>query len=232
MNGSSDEWRGAALAFLRFQKSLGIEEFLLARPPVKQAPPDALSAIREQLGDCKRCPLHETRKNIVFGEGDPQAALMFVGEGPGADEDKQGRPFAGKAGELLTKMIRAMTLERHDVYIANVVKCRPPANRNPTGVEIATCFPFLDAQVDAVSPRIIVALGRIAANALLENSHPITELRGIFHDRKGIPVMPTYHPSFLLREQSEKERKKEAWSDLKMAMDLLGLALPDSGGAQ
>lgn len=194
-------------------------------------PPDkpALQKIREDLGECTRCPLHERRMHIVFGEGNPRADLMFIGEGPGADEDRQGRPFVGRAGQLLTKMIQAMGLERSDVYIANVVKCRPPENRDPLPLEIRTCFPFLEAQIVAVSPRVVVALGRVAAGTLLNAKGSLSDLRGRFHDRSGIPVMPTYHPSFLLRQEHDRRYKGEAWSDLKKVMELLGLPTDRAG---
>jgi DNA polymerase len=154
---------------------------------------------------------------------------MFVGEGPGADEDREGRPFVGRAGQLLTRMIKAMGLERSEVYIANVVKCRPPGNREPHPMESGTCFPFLEAQIEAVRPRTIVALGKVAAGILLETAEPIGKLRGTFHDRKGIPVMPTYHPSFLLRNEADRRWKGEAWADLKQVMNLLGLPIQDFG---
>jgi uracil-DNA glycosylase len=217
-----------ALHYLEYLKNQGLEEVLLSPRPRPIGRP-TLEGIRDDLGDCKRCPLHETRMNIVFGEGDPQARLMFIGEGPGADEDRQGRPFVGKAGQLLTKMIRAMNLERSQVYIANVVKCRPPGNRDPQPVEIRTCRPFLDAQIDAIAPEVIVALGRVAACTLLEAVDSISKLRGRVHERQGIPIIPTYHPSFLLREDSGKRFKAEAWADLKMAMGLLGLSAGITG---
>lgn len=188
-----------------------------------------LEGIRDDLGECTRCPLHETRMNIVFGEGDPHARLMFVGEGPGADEDRQGRPFVGKAGQLLTRMIRAMNIERSQVYIANVVKCRPPGNRDPQPSEIRTCKPFLDAQIEVIAPEVIVALGRVSACTLLGTVNSISNLRGKLHERRGLPIIPTYHPSFLLREESDKRFKAEAWADLKMAMGLLGLSARNNG---
>jgi DNA polymerase len=154
---------------------------------------------------------------------------MFVGEGPGAAEDRQGRPFVGRAGQLLTRMINAMTLDRTEVYITNIVKCRPPNNRDPNRVEIDTCFPFLEAQIGAIGPEVIVALGRVAAANLLETSDPIGKLRGRFHDRKGIPVMPTYHPSFLLRNEGDRRWKAEAWADLRKVMGLLEIAVPGPG---
>ena len=172
-----------------------------------------LNVIREDLGDCTRCKLHRTRKTIVFGEGNPKARLMFVGEGPGAEEDQQGRPFVGEAGALLTRMIRAIGFERQQVYIANIVKCRPPGNRAPEDDEIRACFPFLQRQIQVVRPRVICALGRVAAQTLLGTSKGISQLRGSFHRLGDIRVMPTYHPAYLLRSQ---EKKSEAWIDLQM----------------
>jgi DNA polymerase len=188
-----------------------------------------LQRIREEIGDCTRCPLHEKRNSIVFGEGNDRARLMFVGEGPGADEDRVGRPFVGKAGQLLTRMITAMTLERTDVYIANVVKCRPPKNRDPEAGEIEICLPFLKAQIRAVQPDVIVTLGRTATAALLRTTEPMGSLRGQFHDYDGIPVMPTYHPSFLLHNENDRSWKAKVWSDLKQVMAFLGITVPRSG---
>jgi DNA polymerase len=191
-----------------------------------------LESIRERLGDCTRCPLYKGRRNLVFGEGHPHAALMFVGEGPGADEDVQGRPFVGRAGALLTKMIEAMGLFRNDVYIANVVKCRPPGNRDPSPIERETCAPFLYAQIRAVSPTCIVALGRVAAHTLLGTAEPMSRLRGSFGDWEGIPVMPTYHPSFLLRNEGDRRWKRAAWTDLRMVMGVLEAAKAGPEGKQ
>jgi uracil-DNA glycosylase family 4 len=185
-----------------------------------------LADIRTELGDCTRCKLHTTRTKLVFGVGSEHAPLMFVGEAPGADEDRLGEPFVGRAGELLDKMIEAMGWTRDTVYIANILKSRPPNNRNPEPDEVAACFPFLERQIDAIAPRIIVALGRPASNGLLNNTAPISALRGRFHDRKGVKVMPTFHPAFLLRTP---ERKRDAWSDLKQVMselERLGIAAP------
>jgi uracil-DNA glycosylase len=179
------------------------------------APPPALDAIRERMGDCTRCKLHSGRTNIVFGVGNPRAKLMFVGEGPGADEDEQGEPFVGRAGQLLTQIIKAMGYARQDVYIANVVKCRPPNNRNPEPDEVATCQPFLLEQIDAISPSVIVALGKFAAQTLLQTETPISRLRGRFHSLRGIDVMPTFHPSYLLRNPGAK---REVWEDMKQVM--------------
>jgi uracil-DNA glycosylase family 4 len=174
-----------------------------------------LNEIRTELGDCRRCKLHAGRTNIVFGVGNPEARLMFVGEGPGADEDEQGEPFVGRAGQLLTQIIGAMGLKREDVYIANVVKCRPAGNRNPEPDEIEACSPFLQAQIDAIRPVVIVALGKFAAQTLLKTETPISRLRGQFHTRGGIAVMPTFHPSYLLRNPAAK---REVWEDMKMVM--------------
>ena len=171
-----------------------------------------LTLIREDIGDCQRCRLSGGRKNIVFGVGNPQAHLVFVGEAPGADEDQQGEPFVGKAGQLLTKMIEAMGYGRDDVYICNVIKCRPPGNRNPEPDEVASCEPFLKKQLAALRPRMIVTLGKFAAQCLLRDDSPISRLRGNFRTYEGISLMPTFHPAYLLRDPS---KKKEAWTDLK-----------------
>ncbi|OGP11203.1 MAG: DNA polymerase [Deltaproteobacteria bacterium GWC2_42_51] len=188
----------------------------------------SLESVREELGDCKRCRLHKGRTNIVFGVGNPNASIVFVGEAPGEDEDLQGEPFVGKAGQLLTKIINAMGLKREDVYICNVVKCRPPKNRNPEPDEIATCRPFLEKQLDAIRPKIIVALGTHAAQTLLNTTEKITALRGQFYwYRDSIQVMPTFHPSYLLRNES---KKGEVWEDMQMALKALGLKIPEKKG--
>jgi uracil-DNA glycosylase family 4 len=174
-----------------------------------------LAQIRGELGDCTRCKLHTTRKSIVFGVGDEAAPLMFVGEAPGEQEDKRGEPFVGPAGELLDKMIEAMGWSRQSVYINNILCCRPPGNRNPQPDEVGACKPFLEARIGAIAPRIIVALGRPAANTLLGLDAPISTLRGKFHDRHGIKVMPTFHPAYLLREP---DKKRDAWADLKLVI--------------
>ncbi len=179
----------------------------------------ALLAIRQELGDCARCKLAPTRTTLVFGVGNPKAELMFVGEGPGADEDQQGEPFVGKAGQLLTKMIEAMGYRREQVYIANVVKCRPPGNRNPEPDEIEACEPFLRRQIEAVGPKVIVALGKFAAHTLLRTAIPITKLRGTWSEYAGVKLMPTFHPAYLLRSPEEK---KKAWADLQLVMAQLG----------
>jgi len=179
-----------------------------------------LVAIREDLGPCTRCKLHKQgRKQIVFGVGNPNADLMFVGEAPGADEDVQGEPFVGRAGQLLTKIIESIGLQRSDVYIANVIKCRPPQNRNPEPDEVASCQPFLFQQIDTIQPRIIVALGTFAAQALLGTVAPISRIRGQLHEfRGGAKLIPTFHPAFLLRSP---DRKRDVWEDMKKVRDLL-----------
>jgi uracil-DNA glycosylase family 4 len=179
---------------------------------------DAMAIVRADLGDCTRCKLHKDRTNLVFGVGDAEARLMFVGEGPGADEDQQGIPFVGRAGQLLTQIIKAMGLEREAVYIANVVKCRPPGNRNPEPDEIEQCEPFLMRQIDVIKPTVIVALGKFAAQTLLRTSEPISRLRGQFHRVGDIRVMPTFHPSYLLRNPAAK---REVWEDMKRVMAAL-----------
>ncbi len=176
---------------------------------------ETLDDIRADLGDCQRCRLAENRRNIVFGAGNPHAKLVFVGEGPGFEEDQQGLPFVGPAGKLLTRIIHAINLERGQVYICNVIKCRPPGNRNPDSDEINTCFPFLKRQLDAIQPEFIVALGTFAAQTLLETSTPISRLRNRFHEYDGIKVLPTYHPAYLLRNP---DKKREVWGDMKMLM--------------
>jgi uracil-DNA glycosylase family 4 len=177
-----------------------------------------LTILRDEIGDCRRCKLCAGRTNLVFGVGNPTAHLVFVGEGPGADEDAQGEPFVGKAGQLLDKMIEAMGYARGDVYICNVVKCRPPGNRNPEPDEIAACEPFLKKQLGAIRPRMIVALGKFAAQCLLRDDAPISRLRGTFRTYEGIQLMPTFHPAYLLRDPT---KKKEAWEDLKTVMAAL-----------
>ena len=186
----------------------------------------ALRLIREDIGDCTRCALHKGRNKIVFSDGPPDARLMFVGEGPGADEDAQGIPFVGKAGQLLNNMIVAMGLRRDEVYIANVVKCRPPGNRTPEPDEGNTCSPFLFRQIDVIRPQVIVALGATAATYLLGQRQPLAGLRGRVHAWRGSQLIVTYHPAFLLRDPRQK---KEAWADLQIAMRELGLKPPAKG---
>ncbi len=181
----------------------------------------ALQAIREDIGDCTRCPLaFQGRHTIVFGDGDPNARLMFIGEGPGADEDMQGLPFVGRAGQLLNNMIAAMGLKRAEVYIANIVKCRPPQNRVPEPEEANTCTQFLFRQIEVIRPQVIVALGATAATYLLGGKSPLARLRGRLHEARGAKLIVTYHPAYLLRDPTQK---KEAWKDLQLAMTELGL---------
>ncbi len=181
---------------------------------------DTLPRIREGIGDCTRCKLHKGRTKIVFGTGNPNADLMFVGEGPGRDEDLSGEPFVGRAGKLLTDMIKAMGLQREDVYIANVVKCRPPENRLPEKDEITTCSPFLMRQIDAIKPKVICTLGSCSAQTLLQTAQGISKLRGEWFDFRGTKLMPTYHPAYLLRNPAAKP---EVWKDLQKVMAVLGL---------
>jgi uracil-DNA glycosylase len=216
-----------------------IFEVLTPKPEQKVSDPlAALKLIREDLGDCTRCKLHKQgRKQIVFGVGNPHADLMFVGEGPGADEDTQGEPFVGRAGQLLNNMIKAMGIRREDVYIANVVKCRPPGNRTPERDECDTCSPFLMRQIAVIKPKVVVALGAVSAKNLLAINAPMSELRGRFYDFmpagarssdpswQGAKLAVTYHPAFLLRDPRQKG---EAWKDLQMVMKYLGLKLPKS----
>ena len=216
-----------------------IFEMLTSKPEQGVSDPvAALKLIREDLGDCTRCKLHKQgRKQIVFGVGDPHADLMFVGEGPGADEDTQGEPFVGRAGQLLNNMIKAMGIRREDVYIANIVKCRPPGNRTPERDECETCSPFLMRQIAVIKPKVVVALGAVAAKNLLAINAPMSELRGRFYDFmpvgarssdpswQGAKLAVTYHPAFLLRDPRQKG---EAWKDLQMVMKYLGLKLPKS----
>ncbi len=178
----------------------------------------SLEEVRKELGDCQRCPLGRVRTNLVFGEGNPKAEIVFVGEAPGRDEDVQGRPFVGRAGQLLTRIIVAMGLRRDDVYICNILKCRPPGNRNPRPEEIITCEPFLVKQIQAINPKVICALGTFAAHTLLKTDVPITVLRGKFHTYHGIQLMPTYHPAFLLRNPAAK---KQVWEDVQKIMKVL-----------
>jgi DNA polymerase len=192
-------------------------------------PVSALRQIREDIGDCTRCRLHKQgRKQIVFGVGNPRADLMFIGEAPGADEDIQGEPFVGRAGQLLTNMIKAMGLSREDVYIANIIKCRPPNNRTPERDECQTCSPFLMRQIEVVAPKAIVALGAVAAKTLLAINAPMSELRGRWYDFRGTKLAVTYHPAFLLRDPRQK---KETWKDLQMVMKELGPKAPEKAPA-
>jgi uracil-DNA glycosylase len=213
---------------LRYLATLGVDG--LGRDPQWSRPPEfsqerpasrvnLLTAIREEIGDCTRCKLHRLgRSQVVFGVGNPEADLMFVGEAPGHDEDAQGIPFVGRAGQLLTKIIEAIGLKRDDVYIANVIKCRPPENRNPEPDEVATCQPFLFRQIESIAPRVIVALGSFAAKTLLSTEAPISRLRGRVYDLKGARLVCTFHPAYLLRSP---DRKRDTWEDMKKVRELL-----------
>ena len=181
--------------------------------------PETLEQIRADIGDCRRCKLSNSRKNIVFGAGSPKARLVFVGEGPGFEEDKTGKPFVGAAGKLLTKIIQAIKLTREQVYICNIIKCRPPGNRNPDPDEIQACFPFLERQIAVIKPDFICALGIVATQTLLETKKPISKLRGRFHDYNGIKLLPTYHPAYLLRNP---DKKRDVWDDMKKLMNEMG----------
>jgi len=217
-------------SYLAYLKVIGIETLPLFETKASELVPNPsvdapivgnLEEIRRELGDCRRCKLHQTRRSLVFGEGNEKAKLMFIGEGPGYDEDVQGRPFVGKAGQLLTKIIQSIHLQREEVYITNIIKCRPPQNRNPETDEIDHCNPFLIKQIDAIQPQIICALGTFAAQTLLKTDTKITALRGRFYELKGIKVIPTYHPAYLLRNP---ERKREVWEDMKIISERLNNA--------
>ncbi|VAX18457.1 Uracil-DNA glycosylase, family 4 [hydrothermal vent metagenome] len=183
-----------------------------------------IESVAKEVESCELCPLAKSRTNTVFGVGDAKARLMFIGEAPGRDEDLKGEPFVGRAGKLLTDMIKAMGYERGDVYIANIIKCRPPGNRNPEPAEVDNCEPYLKRQINIIKPEIICALGAVAAQTLLKTKTPISKLRGRFHQYQGAPLLPTFHPAYLLRNPSAKT---EAWSDLQMIMEKLGLKIPD-----
>ncbi len=229
--------RDDLLEHLKFAKQLGVagrsaepawrrrEDATPARDAAEPSPPiplsavDGLAGVRAAIGDCTRCKLHALgRSQIVFGVGNPQADLMFVGEAPGADEDVQGVPFVGRAGQLLTKIIEAIGLRREDVYIANVIKCRPPQNRNPEPDEVEQCEPFLFQQIDAIKPKVIVALGKFGAQTLLRTLDPISRLRGRVFEYRGAKLVPTFHPAYLLRNPSSK---REVWEDMKLVRSLL-----------
>jgi DNA polymerase len=181
-----------------------------------------LKRIRDDLGDCRRCGLSSRRSHIVFGEGDPHARIVFVGEGPGFEEDRSGRPFVGPAGQLLSRIIEAIKLTREQVYICNVIKCRPPGNRNPAPEEIGACRPFLERQIVAIGPEVICTLGTFAAQTLLQTQTPISRLRGRFHTCNGIRLMPTYHPAYLLRNP---DQKRAVWEDMKKIAALLRIQI-------
>ena len=204
--------------YLQYMKGLGYEGVALSETSLrildewcKETMVETLDTIQKDLGACWRCKLHKGRKHIVFGDGNPRAKLVLVGEGPGYEEDLQGLPFVGKAGQLLTKMLKAINLLREEVYICNIIKCRPPKNRNPEPDEIAACIPFLRRQIRCIRPNLICALGAFAAQTLLGTDTPISQLRGRFRTYEDIPLLATYHPAYLLRNES---KKREAWEDL------------------
>ena len=208
---------------LAFFRDLGVTDVFLS--PRSAAAPTAVAgsfadipSLQAFIAGCPRCKLSKTRTNIVFGQGSPKARLMFIGEAPGRDEDEQGLAFVGRAGQLLTKIIEAMGMKREDVWICNVLKCRPPNNRNPEPDEVASCMPFLEEQIRLISPKVIVTLGTFAAQAVLETDEPIGRMRGRWRTARGVRVMPTFHPAFLLRSP---ERKKDVWEDMKLVRDYL-----------
>jgi DNA polymerase len=221
-----DQVLSEAMNFLEYAKILGVSE-VTRQPPKLELHNEELSKTRnleeisKVIGDCKRCKLCSDRTNIVFGVGNKNADLMFIGEGPGRDEDAQGVPFVGRAGQLLTKIIEAMKISRDDVYIANIVKCRPPGNRNPEPDEVTACMPFLIRQAQLIKPKVIVCLGSVASQNLLGVETKITSLRGNFTSWQNIPVMPTYHPAFLLRNPN---MKKPVWEDMQKVMEKLGVS--------
>lgn len=188
---------------------------------------ETLEHIRKNMGDCQRCKLGATRKNLVFGVGTPKARLVFVGEGPGADEDEKGEPFVGRAGGVLTRLIVAMGLTREEVYICNIVKCRPPGNRDPEQDEVTACSPFLLRQLRSINPEVIVTLGKPASHTLLACKDPISKLRGKFRDFHGTPLMPTYHPSYLLRTGGNSDSFWDVWSDMTQVLQFLKLPVPE-----
>lgn len=214
----------ALSGYLKFRQAMGLDIFCLKQRGKADITPDLrrtesrnamyrLSDILKDMGNCRRCKLHGSRKNIVFGTGNEKAQLVLVGEGPGYDEDVQGEPFVGAAGQLLNRILAAINLKREDVYICNIVKCRPPGNRNPEQDEIDACSPYLLKQLEIIRPRLICALGSVAAQTLLKTTLPIGQLRGCFHDFQGTKLMPTYHPAYLLRNPS---RKREVWHDMQL----------------
>lgn len=213
--------------FIYYQRRLGVQliegSLLVDRakpvPPVESPPKPtevmSLEAIREEMGDCRRCQLWKSRTRLVFGVGNPEARLMFIGEAPGADEDQQGEPFVGEAGQLLNRILAKMEISRPEVYITNTVKSRPPGNRNPTMEEITACRPFLLKQIQAIRPQIIVTLGLVPTQALLESKGPLNRFRGKWHQWRGIAVMPTFHPAYLLRSPQDKFK---TWEDMKKVL--------------
>ncbi|MDD5173706.1 MAG: uracil-DNA glycosylase [Candidatus Omnitrophota bacterium] len=218
-------------AYIELDRASGINEFFVNKPNTQYAIHNTndLDVLKKEISSCKRCPLYKTRRNIVFGAGNPKAELMFVGEAPGADEDLQGLPFVGRAGQLLTKIIGAMGLTRSDVYIANILKCRPPNNRPPLPAEIAECEGILKRQIDIIKPKVICTLGKFASQTLLRTETTISALRGNFREYNGIKLIPTFHPAYLLRNPNDK---KLVWQDMKKIMKELKLKCPSSPKSQ
>lgn len=212
----------ASRSCLEGLRDLGFSEIPVApasaAPVTERNAAELLAAVRCDLGDCRRCPLGETRRRLVFGVGDPAARVVLVGEAPGREEDERGEPFVGEAGRLLDRILFAMGLQRDEVYICNVLKCRPPDNRDPEPGEVATCEPFLVRQLEAIRPTLIIALGRFAIQTLLQTKTPISRLRGTWQQYQGIPLMPTYHPAYLLRNP---HAKREVWNDMQQVMERL-----------
>ena len=225
------EIMGQVKTHIAYNQSIGLEPPRLSPQTMAYLEggpiqPTSLEDLREDIGDCRRCKLYQDRTNLVFGEGTPKARLVFVGEGPGREEDLEGRPFVGEAGRLLTRIIKAMGLTRESVYICNVVKCRPPNNRDPEAEEIDSCLPFLRRQLSLIQPDVICALGRVAAQSLLGKAFRITRERGKWHAFMDIPLMPTYHPAYLLRNPTAK---REVWEDIQEIMRHLGLEVKRDG---
>lgn len=210
---------------LKFYQEIGAEFVFQTRPSEideidnKEA---RFLSLEQEIKSCHQCDLYRTRRQAVPGEGNKKAELLFVGEAPGRDEDLQGRPFVGRAGELLTKIIKAMKFTREEVYITNVVKCRPPNNRTPHKEEIMSCYPYLLEQIELIQPKVIVALGNVAAKFFIPEASGIMKIRGKWHEFQGIPVMPTFHPSYLIRNERDRERKRMVWEDMQKVMELLG----------
>lgn len=212
------ELAGSLHQYLRYQAVVGLEWLSRSMIPTAEKPVESLEQIRVHLGECRRCRLHQSRKHIVFGEGNPSAPVVFVGEGPGHEEDRQGRPFVGAAGRLLDRIILAVGWQRRAIYICNVLKCRPPGNRDPQSDEIDQCGPFLKRQLRAIRPQAILALGSFATRFLLSSEQPISRLRGRLHQFEGIPVVPTYHPAYILRNPL---RKRQVWEDVQLLLTLM-----------
>lgn len=229
MDERDNRWCSELKGRLEYFKQIGIEDVASETAGVAGAgrtspsPERLLEEIAARIRSCRRCPLAETRRNAVPGEGNPSADLMFIGEAPGRDEDAQGIPFVGRAGQLLTRIIKAMKLERSDVFISNVVKCRPPDNRNPNRIEIETCHGYILKQIDLIKPKVIVTLGNIPTRFFLETTRGITALRGEFQEFQGIKVMPTFHPSYLVRNEANRTLRKNVWEDMQQVMAFLGI---------